>query len=466
MATPDAPLEEALQAAGQEHVLEALRSLPSDRAQALRAQLEELDLAAVQRLRAVLVAGSEAAPPAFAPPELFPLERDAAQERRASEAIARGEELLASGKVGFLLVAGGQGSRLGFEGPKGLYPVGPVTGAPLFAWHAARIHAARERAGTELHWFVMTSRTNDEATRAWFAEQDHLGLGADTVHFFVQSMLPALDADGRMIFSAPGELFLAPNGHGGTLEALARSGMLERAGEAGIEHFSYFQVDNPLVRPADPLFLGLHALEGAEMSSKVVAKRDADEKVGVLGLADGRLGCIEYSDLPADLRTRTDADGQLTYRAGNIAVHAIRRDFIERLTAGGELELPWHLARKRMKAVDPVSGAPCEVDGVKFETFVFDALAATTSSVVLEVDRALEFSPVKNAEGSDSPATCRQAMTGMFAAWMTAAGHRLPDAGGDGTLPIEVDPRVAEDAAQFKATACSPRQEASGVLYR
>lgn len=466
MASPHAPLEEALQDAGQEHVLEALRGLQPDRAQALRAQLEELDLAAVQRLRAVLVEGTEAAPPAFAPPALFPLERNAAQAQQAAEAVARGHELLSSGQVGFLLVAGGQGSRLGFEGPKGLYPVGPVTGAPLFAWHAARIQAARERTGARLHWFVMTSRTNDEATRAWFAEQDHLGLGADTVHFFVQSMLPALDAEGRMIFSAPGELFLAPNGHGGTLEALARAGMLDFAREAGIEQFSYFQVDNPLVRPADPLFLGLHALEGAEMSSKVVAKRDADEKVGVLGLADGRLGCIEYSDLPADLRTRTDEDGQLTYRAGNIAVHAIRRDFIERLTAGGQLELPWHLARKRMKAVDPVSGAPLEVDGVKFETFVFDALAETTSSVVLEVDRALEFSPVKNAEGSDSPATCREAMTRMFVEWMAGAGHPVPEASADGTVAVEVDPRVAEDASQFVEAACAHRQEVNGVLYR
>lgn len=460
-----APLQDALEAAGQSHVLEALDALPEPQAARLRTQLEELDLEAVGRLRRVLVQGAGTAVPAFTPPELFPLQRSPEHEARAEAAVLRGQELLASGSVGFLLVAGGQGSRLGFDGPKGLYPVGPVTGAPLFAWHAARIQAARQRSGAELHWFVMTSRTNDAATRAWFAEHDHLGLGADTVHFFVQSMLPALDAEGRMIFSAPGELFLAPNGHGGTLEALARSGMLDLARQVGIEHFSYFQVDNPLVRPADPLFLGLHALEGAEMSSKVVAKRDAEEKVGVLGLADGRLGCIEYSDLPEELRSRRDEDGSLTFRAGNIAVHAIRRDFIERLTAGGDLELPWHLARKRMKAVD-ATGAPIEVDGVKFETFVFDALAATTNSVVLEVDRALEFSPVKNAEGSDSPATCREAMTSMFRGWLEAAGHPVPPAGPDGLPAVEVDPRVAEDGPEFLQASCSPCEEGAGVVYR
>ena len=458
------PLQKALGDAGQAHVLEALEALPTEKAEALTQELSRLDLGTVGRLRALLLQGGTETPPAFSPPALFPLERSSAQEQQAREAIAVGEGLLADGKVGFLLVAGGQGSRLGFDGPKGLYPVGPVTGAPLFTWHAARIHAARRRSGVRHPWFIMTSRTNDAATRRWFEENDHLGLGADTVHFFVQSMLPALDSAGGMIFSAPGELFLAPNGHGGTLEALARSGMLERAAAEGIEQLSYFQVDNPLVRPADPLFLGLHALEGAEMSSKVVAKRDADEKVGVLGLADGRLGCIEYSDLPADLRNQTDAGGALTYRAGNIATHVIRLDFIERLTSSGTLELPWHLARKRMKAVD-LQGNSTEVDGVKFETFVFDALGETKRSVVLEVDRALEFSPVKNAEGSDSPATCREAMTSMFAGWLRDAGRPVPPDGPDGRPALEVDPRIAEDSSTFATSSCQAREVEGGTLY-
>ena len=457
-------LREALEAAGQAHVLETLDALPSEKAGALTKELSRLDLPTVGRLRALLLQGGVETPPAFSPPELFPLARTEAQELRAREATEAGRALLADGKVGFLLVAGGQGSRLGFDGPKGLYPVGPVTGAPLFSWHAARIHAARRRSGVRHPWFIMTSRTNDAATRRWFEDNDHLGLGADTVHFFVQSMLPALDTEGRMIFSSPGELFLAPNGHGGTLEALASSGVLERAASEGIEQLSYFQVDNPLVRPADPLFLGLHALEDAEMSSKVVAKRDADEKVGVLGLADGRLGCIEYSDLPADLRTQTDADGSLTYRAGNIATHVIRRDFIERLTSSGTLELPWHLARKRMKAVD-LEGNVTEVDGVKFETFVFDALGETQRSVVLEVDRALEFSPVKNAEGSDSPATCREAMTSMFAGWLRDSGQPVPAAGVDGLPALEVDPRIAEDSSSFASSTCQAREVEGGTLY-
>src|SRR5262249_18455661 len=158
---------------------------------------------------------------------------------------------------------------------------------------------------------------------------------------------------------------------------------------------------NPLARPADPLFLGLHALERAQMSSKVVPKRDPGEKVGVLGKLGGRLACIEYSDLPDDLRQARGADGGLLYGAGNIAVHVLALGFVERLTRGA-LHLPWPLAKKEVEALDG-AGRPSRRAGIKFEAFVFDALGLAERTVTLEVDRAVEFSPVKNARGEDSP---------------------------------------------------------------
>jgi len=401
----------------------------------------------------------------FEPPELFPLEREGDVRRREAEARAAGERVLAEGKVGYLLVAGGQASRLGYDGPKGAFAVGPVSGAPLFEIHARRLRAARRRHGRATPWYVMTSRANDAETRAFFEQHAYFGLERDDVFFFAQSMVPALDFEGRILRDGPGALFLAPNGHGGVLEAFRASGAYEDARARGLEQLSYFQVDNPLARPADPLFLGLHALAEAGMSSKVVAKRDAGEKVGVLGTRDGVLGCIEYSDLPAELREARDPDGRLTFRAGNIAVHCLALEFVGRLTAGGSLDLPWHVARKEMQVWQ--DGRQQAVRGAKFETFVFDALHRSERSVTLEVDRALEFSPVKNAAGDDSPDTARRALCQLFAAWVRAAGRELPPAGADGVPPVEVDPLIAESADEFLAAGeLTPRVTPAGHLYR
>src|SRR5258707_856391 len=159
----------------------------------------------------------------------------------------------------------------------------------------------------------MTPEANDAATRPYFQEHGHFGPAPQGGFFLRQGMLPALDPEGRVLLAAPDRIFLAPNGHGGVLSALAQSGALADAARRGVTNFSYFQVDNPLARPADPLFLGLHALAGAQMSSKVVKKRDAAEKVGVIGRVGGRLSCIEYSDLPPDLREARGPGGELLF---------------------------------------------------------------------------------------------------------------------------------------------------------
>ena len=441
-------LLERCQAAGQGHVLAHWEGLRPEQQANLIAQLNDLDFELLANLQGLAREGARACPAkSFVPPTIFPLERDEAQLREAAAAVLEGERLQAEGKVGFVLVAGGQGSRLGYDGPKGCFEVGPLSGRSLFGWHAARLLAGRARYGAGGPWYIMTSATNDAATRVFFEEQNYFGLDADDVFFFTQRMLPALDLKGRILLSSPDSLFLAPNGHGGTLEALASSGALVHAAERGIELLSYFQVDSPVARPTDPLFLGLHALAEAEMSSKVVQKRFADEKVGVLGLADGTLGCIEYSDLPEELRTATGPDGGLLFQAGNIANHVLNVGFVEQLTASG-LDLPWHLARKTMQVFDPEQG-PSECDGVKFETFVFDALGQARNSVTLEVDRRTEFSPVKNAEGSASPQSCRADLAGTFAEWVAAAGGALPEPGPEGFPLVEVDPRVAECLQEF-----------------
>lgn len=458
-------LTRRLERHGQEHVLRHVGELPPEARSRFLASVAELDLPLIDALGALAREGARPAEVArFEPPEVFRPRRAAEDRAQVRELRRRGEELLASGAVGWLLVAGGQASRLGYEGPKGAFPVGPVSGRSLFEVFARKLLAARARYGVPIPWYVMTSTANDAATRAFFARHEHFGLPASDVVFFQQAMLPALDEEGRILLAAKDELFLAPNGHGGVLAALASSGALADARGRGVRVFSYFQVDNPLAPPSDPLFLGLHAARGAEMSSKVVPKRDPGEKVGVIGRADGRLTCIEYSDLPDALRSARDERGALVFGDGNIALHAIDLEFVDALTARG-FKLPWHLARKKMNVLDE-HGRPALREGFKFETFVFDALGLARASTTLEVERREEFSPVKNAEGEDSPATARADLCRLHAEWVRSAGLALPPPDATGVHPVEVDPCVAEDAEEFARRAPrAPRSGPGGHLY-
>jgi UDP-N-acetylglucosamine/UDP-N-acetylgalactosamine diphosphorylase len=215
---------------------------------------------------------------------------------------------------------------------------------------------------------------------------------------------------------------------------------------------SYFQVDNPLTKVLDPLFLGLHAEAGAQMSAKALPKRDPLEKLGNFCLLDGRTAVIEYSDMPEDLARATEPDGRLRFRAGSIAIHIFNRDFVERLTRGGKCELPFHRALKKVPCIDaagrPVS--PSQPNAVKLEMFVFDAMPIAEKVLLLETSRVEEFSPVKNAEGADSLATCLRDQVRRWAEWLEIAGVRVPrDADGIVACPIEISPLFAADAADL-----------------
>jgi UDP-N-acetylglucosamine/UDP-N-acetylgalactosamine diphosphorylase len=458
-------LSARLVACGQDHLLGFWQELDPEARERLVGELESLNFDLIERLRGLASSTqASAASPTISAPETIGLDEVRAGSERVRAARIRGEEELAAGRVGLVLVAGGQASRLGCDGPKGDFPVGPVSGRTLFDLHARRILGLVQRYGVRMPWYVMTSPANHEETQAIFEANQWYGLRREDIHFFCQTMLPVLDSAGRVLMRDRGSLFLAPNGHGGVLEGLASSGCLADACERGIETLGYFQVDNPLVRPADALFIGLHCMAGAQMSSKVVRKSSPEEKVGVLGHLDGRLGCIEYSDMPNELLERRGVDGELVFSAGNIAVHALSVDFIAEITNGG-LELPWHLAHKRIPSLD-AAGDACERDGVKFETFVFDALGFAETSVTLEVERREEFAPVKNREGADSPDTARAMMCALHAGWAQAAGLELPKAGEDGVTPLEVDSLLADDLESFRAVHThAPLVTDEGHLY-
>ena len=447
-----------LESIGQEQVLRFWEELSADEQLRLGKQLAELDLERLARLvQTYVIAKPDLALPAdIQPVTPYPrIPKDDAQRREYEQAEQRGMELLRQGKIGAFLVAGGQGTRLGYDGPKGEYPVTPIKQKPLFQVFAEGLRNWSQQAGRAFPWYIMTSDINDAPTRAFFEKHNYFGYDPKDVFFFQQGMMPAFGMDGKLLLAEKSSLALSPDGHGGSLRALSRSGALEDMRRRGVEHLSYFQVDNPLVHTIDPLFLGLHDRTGSEMSSKTIGKSHALEKVGNFCIADGKLQVIEYSDLPDELAKQTNPDGSLKFNAGSIAIHALRVSFIERLNAGGELKLPWHRAAKKVAHVDH-AGKPVHPEvpnAIKLEQFVFDAIPLANNPIVYETDRAEEFSPVKNAQGADSPATSRRDQIRRAARWLTAAGCAVAMTGDDPAAAIEISPLYAASEKQLREKA-------------
>jgi len=385
-----------------------------------------------------------------------------------ADARAHGESLLCAGKVAAFTVAGGQGTRLGWRGPKGTYPATCVTGKPLFRVFAEQIAAAEKRFGCAVPWYIMTSPLNDADTRAFFRDNNWFGRNPADTFLFPQGTMPSITFDGKLMLETRGSLAVNPDGHGGALRALHASGALEDMKGRGIEQLSYFQVDNPLVRIVDPVFLGLHARSSGssgEMSSKMVAKRDAAEKVGVFCDIGGKTGVVEYSDMPAELTNSTDASGKLRFNAGSIAIHVISVAFLDRLT-GGDFALPFHRAKKKVPYwcdTQAKTVEPAEPNAIKFEAFVFDALALAAKSLVMETARVEEFAPIKNASGDDSPASSHQIQSNRNGAWLERFGVRVPrKPNGDVDARIEILAETALEADDL-ADAELPREIGAGA---
>ena len=449
-----AELAAELQKIGQGDVLRFYDSLDPAGKKKLDDQLRGLNLALIAELADEYVRNKPhiAIPKDIQPVKAYPRQPRDDQRQLYAQAEDRGRALLKAGKVGAFLVAGGQGTRLGYDGPKGEYPVTPIKNKPLFQVFAEQLRAHARDFGKPIPWYIMTSDINDAPTRAFFARHNFFGCNPADVYFFEQGMMPAFSMDGKLLLADRDSLALSPDGHGGSLRALDRSGALADMRERGIEHLSYFQVDNPLVHCIDPLFLGLHDLTGSEMSSKTIPKANALEKVGNFVAADGVVQVIEYSDLPEELARQTNADGSLRFNSGSIAIHALRVSFIDRLNHSGELKLPWHRAEKKVPYVDESGKAikPEKPNAVKLEQFVFDAIPLAKNAIVYETEREEEFSPVKNAEGTDSPATCRRDQIRRAARWLKSAGVNVPVKNGEPDAVLEISPLYATSAAQLK----------------
>ena len=427
--------------------------------QRLAGQLRALDF---RYLRRAVVAPAVETRPATVEPYQAVIRSD---DPLRPAALQAGREALAAGRVGVLLVAGGAGSRLGFEGPKGLFAIGPLSAKSLFQLHLERIVAAGRRYGATPPLYLMTSPENHVATCAFLSEHQNFGVPADKLVVFAQGQAPAVDAAGKLLLAAKDQLVLAPNGNGGLFAAMEQGGAFAHMRQHGVAMISYVQVDNALADGTDPLFCGVHALREADFSSKAIPKVGPFEKVGNYALVDGKLGIVEYFEIPDALAESRTSHGELLFNYGNPGLFMWSRTFAE--AQARRTNLPIHRAHKKIACLDDAGALvePSEPNGFKLETFALDTLAAAQRPQVLAIERDAEFAPVKNASGQDSPESARALMFALYGAWLRAAGIEL-----EGAPQVELSPLAALDGSELleKAARLKARVGAGalkGPLY-
>ncbi len=350
--------------------------------------------------------------------------------------LSAGEESIACRQTAVMVVAGGQGTRLRYLHPKGMYPISPVKGKSLFQIFSEKIRALFLKYKAAIPLLVMTNpETNDEIER-FFSGNNFFGLEKKDVFFFSQEMLPSLTPDKKLILKDRTSIIANPDGHGGSLKSFWQSGLLNKMEDIGVTRIFYCHIDNPLVKVDDPLFLGWHIKEEADFSLKVVRKRTPDEKVGNFVIANGKPRIIEYIELPDTIRDMKDSSGNPVFKAGSIGIHFINISFIKDLNKNG-FALPYH---RQVKKIKQAEGTEKEI--WKFETFVFDALPLAGKVCCVETPRDEEFAPLKNSEGEDSPVEVRKFMVALCRKQLAAAGIEVPTG-----VKVEISPLAAQDAS-------------------
>jgi UDP-N-acetylglucosamine/UDP-N-acetylgalactosamine diphosphorylase len=437
MATKHDEIRTQYAAAGQDHVFQYMEELSVAERDELIQQLEGIEL---ERLASLLKAAqAEIADESVVEP--FPHAVARSTDQNVIDSVrSKGIEAIRKGQVAALVLAGGQGTRLGYDGPKGMYDIGLPSGRTLFAMMAQRIkrliQLARDSGSSEesndtvaLPFYIMTSPLNHAATVDYFKANDYFGLGEDSVFMFQQGMLPCMTEEGKIIMESRSKVAMAPDGNGGVYASLSQSGALAKMTSQGVKYLHVFSIDNALVNPADPVFIGYCLAQGADCGNKVVWKAHAHEKVGVVASKAGKACIVEYSEITTEMAERTDDKGRLVFGAGNICNHFYTLDFIRDKILASMADL-YHIAHKKIPYYDKETGktvTPTDNNGIKLETFIFDVFPLCETMAVMDVERSEEFAPVKNKPGSpsDSPDTARAMISDLAKKRVKAAGGVL-----------------------------------------
>lgn len=433
-------LRSKLTAAGQEHLLQFWEELDTDEKQALYNELSELDLDEVleyfQRTVAEMSSAGEKLDD-----KMQPLTESQCGSMAAStdSELAQYESLsleeISKSHVGILLLAGGQGTRLGTSYPKGMYDVGLPSSKTLFQLQAERIRSleilAEKKTGVKgaITWYIMTSASTIQPTLDFFAKNQYFGLKKENVVVFQQGTLPCFTFEGKMILGAKHKLSIAPDGNGGLYRALRREGILDDMKSKGIQFIQLYCVDNILVKVGDPLFMGYCLSKDAECANKVVRKGFPTEAVGITCKVAGHYQVVEYSEITQKSAEKRNPDGSLTYSAANICIHFFTFEFLNRIVMENERSLEHHVAKKKIPFInnEGVLVKPEKPNGIKMEKFVFDVFKFANKFVVWECYRDEEFAPLKNAEGASdfTPTHCRNALLALHQKWLRIAGAKL-----------------------------------------
>lgn len=385
-----------------------------------------------------------------------------------------GLDLVAENKVGVVLMAGGQGTRLGSSAPKGCFNIGLPSNKPLFQLQAERILRIQTLASNKANngkkvvvpWYVMTSGPTRGPTEKFFQENNYFGLEKENVFIFEQGVLPCISNEGKIILESKGKVAVAPDGNGGIYNALVTFSALEDMRKRGIQHLHAYCVDNCLVKVADPVFIGFSASKNVSVGTKVVRKRDATEPVGLIILKDGKPDVVEYSEIDKATAEAKEANSDLLkFRAANIVNHYYSFEFLESIPQWANT-LPHHVARKKIPYVDTTTGETIKPDapnGIKLEQFVFDVfpMIPLNKFACVEVKREDEFSPLKNARGKgvDDPDTSKRDILQQGKRWLEKVGAIVGDEGAE-VSPLQSYGGEGLDALKGKTvtTVVQPEQ--------